>query len=252
MLRQSLLPGLLKNLRDNRNRGSNQIALFETARVFFANPWPEDPRVPDQPLRLGFAIIGPFGTSHLGNPPPEADAGTAFAVVSGLATAMGITLERRPAAPPGYHPTRSAALTSGGDVIGSAGELHPTIADLYDLNGRVAIAELDLARLVAMRPSAQMEPVSDFPHVDFDLSFDVAADMAAADLVATTTAASPLVEAAGVFDDYRNPDTGLRAVAVRYRLRAQDRTLSGEEVASIRANMIERAAELGARLRGGT
>ncbi len=252
MLRQSLLPGLLKNLRDNQNRGSEQVGLFETARVFFASPWPEDHRVPDQPLRLGIAITGPFGILHLGSRPEAADASTAFAVVSTLAAALGIPVERRPASPRGFHPTRSAELVIDGNVVGIAGELHPAIADQYELNGRAAIVELDLARLVAPQPSAQMTPVSTFPHVDFDLSFEVAADLAAADLISSTTAVSPLIERARVFDDYRDPDTGLRAVAIRYRLRAQDRTLSGDEVAAERGKMIEKAAELGATLRGGS
>ena len=252
MLRQSLLPGLLKNLRDNRNRGSEQVGLFETARVFFANPWQEDSRVPDQPLRLGIAITGPFGISHLGSRPEEADASTAFAVVSALAAALGIAVERRPASPPGFHPTRSAELMVAGDVVGVAGELHPAVADLYELNGRVAVVELDLARLVALQPNAQMAPVSTFPHVDFDLSFEVPADLAAGDLIRSTTAVSLLVERARVFDDYRNAETGLRAVAIRYRLRAQDRTLSGDEVVAERGKMIEAAAQLGAALRGGT
>ena len=252
MLRQSLLPGLLKNLRDNRNRGSEQVGLFETARVFFASPWQDDPRVPDQPLRLGIAITGPFGISHLGSRPEDADASTAFAVVSALAAALGVAVERRPASPSGFHPTRSAELMVDGNVIGVAGELHPAVAELYELAGRVAIVELDLAQLVALQPNAQMAPVSTFPHVDFDLSFEVAADLAAADLISSTTAVSPLIERARVFDDYRDPDTGLRAVAFRYRLRAQDRTLSGDEVAAERRKMIERAAELGATLRGAT
>jgi len=252
MLRQSLLPGLLKNLRDNRNRGSEQVGLFETARVFFAEPWQEDSRVPDQPLRLGVAVTGPFGISHLGDRPEDADAGTAFAVVSALATALGVDVARRPISPPGFHPTRSAELIVDGEAIGVAGELHPAIAELYELGGRVAIVELDLARLVAVQPSAQMIPVSTFPHVDFDLSFEVATELAAAELIESTTAVSPLVERARVFDDYRNPDTGLRAVAIRYRLRAQDRTLSGDEVAAERGKMLEKAAELGATLRGGS
>jgi phenylalanyl-tRNA synthetase beta chain len=95
-----------------------------------------------------------------------------------------------------------------------------------------------------------MAPVSTFPHVDFDLSFEVAPDLPAVELIKRTASVSPLIERAEVFDDYRNPETGLRAVAIRYRLRALDRTLSGDEVAAERAKMIEAAAELGATLRG--
>jgi len=39
-------------------------------------------------------------------------------------------------------------------------------------------------------------------------------------------------------------------VAVRYRLRAGDRTLAADEIGSVRGAMIAAAAELGAGLRG--
>ncbi len=96
-----------------------------------------------------------------------------------------------------------------------------------------------------------MQAVSNYPYVDFDLSFEVALDTAAADLVAVTTVASDLVESAGIFDDYRN-ERGERAVAISYRLRAADRTLDAEEIAAVRQKMIDEAAAKGAKLRGGS
>jgi phenylalanyl-tRNA synthetase beta chain len=106
--------------------------------------------------------------------------------------------------------------------------------------------------LVAEQASVQMTTVSTFPHVDFDLSFEVGMSASAGDLAATTRSVSNLVETATIFDDYRDDDTGLRAVAVRYRLRATDRTLDADEIAAEREKMIEKAAAVGARLRGGT
>jgi phenylalanyl-tRNA synthetase beta subunit len=58
------------------------------------------------------------------------------------------------------------------------------------------------------------------------------------------------VESATIFDDYRDDDSGLRAVAVRYRLRAQDRTLEADDIAATRGDMIKEAESLGAKLRG--
>jgi len=60
------------------------------------------------------------------------------------------------------------------------------------------------------------------------------------------------LEDAHVFDVFLGPgiEEGSRAVAIRYRLRSSDHTLSNEEVAPIRAEMIRAAEGLGARLRG--
>ncbi len=249
-LRQSVLPGLLRNLRENRNRGAESVALFESGRVFFARPWSEDERVPEQPVRLAIAVSGPFGARSLNTSTPDADATTTLAVVRALGEALGVEIERTPGARAGFHPTRTATLTLDGVVIGHAGELHPDVCDSFELGGRVGVAELDLGPLVAEVPSPQMVKVSTYPHVDFDLSFEVDLAATAVDLVRATRSASDLVESARIFDDYRS-ERGERAVAIRYRLRAPDRTLDADEIAAERTKMIDEAAAHGATLRGG-
>jgi phenylalanyl-tRNA synthetase beta chain len=60
------------------------------------------------------------------------------------------------------------------------------------------------------------------------------------------------VESARVFDVFRGPgvESGHRALAIRYRLRAPDHTLTNEEVQPVRQAMVAAAEALGARLRG--
>ncbi len=77
--------------------------------------------------------------------------------------------------------------------------------------------------------------------------------MSAAELLEVTKAAAGgLVESSRVFDEFEGPgiDEGARALAITYRLRASDRTLTNEEVAPMRQAMIEAARGLGATLRG--
>ncbi len=249
-LRQSLLPGLLRNARDNLNRGAGSVAMFETGRVFFARPWDDDPRVPEQPMRLGVVAAGPFGGAGLGRPQQPADATVAFAVLTSVATQLGTPLERRAARLPGLHPMRSAEVILDGRVVGVAGELDPDAAAVFEIDGRVAVVELALSEIVTPPVPRQMTPLSTFPHVDFDLSFDVPESVTAVALVAATSAVSTFVESSDVFDEYR-PESGQgRSMAVRYRLRALDRTLGGDDLATVRAAMIEAAGALGATLRG--
>ncbi len=249
-LRQHLLPALLRNVRDNLNRGASSVALFETGRVFYGRPDANDVRVPHQPTRLGIVVAGDFGPHRVGSTPAAADAASALSLVQSIGDALGVRIARRPEPHPGLHPKRSATLEIGGTAIGLAGELHPDVAAAFEIDVRVAVVELDLRRLVSDVPHRQMAPLSTYPHVDFDLSFDVPAGVAAADILAHTTKASTLVEAASVFDEYRPEGSDLRSIAIRYRLRAPDRTLSGEEIATNRQSMIEAAAAAGAELRG--
>lgn len=249
-LRQSLLPGLLRNLRENRNRGAASVPLFEVGRVFFARPWDEDGRVPEQPDRLAVAVAGPFGMGGPGRLAPEADASTALGLVSAMAKIIGRDISRTPAQPAGYHPARTAELSLDGVRVGFAGEVHPDVAASFEIDARVAVVEVDLGLLTTEQPTIEMQPISTYPHVDFDLSFEVPPSLAGADLVLATERASSLVEDVEVFDDFINPDSGVRSIAIRYRLRATDRTLARQEIDNERDAFIAAAASLGAKLRG--
>ena len=141
----------------------------------------------------------------------------------------------------------------GDTHIGHVGELSPRASREFDIPGRVAIGELDLDAILArVDPVIGISP-SVFPHVDFDLSFLVPADLAVGRLMeATSGAGGDLVESTNVFDVFRGPgvDEGSRAIAIRYRLRSADHTLTNEEVSPVRQDMITAAEDLGARLRG--
>ncbi|MGH8945590.1 MAG: phenylalanine--tRNA ligase subunit beta, partial [Acidimicrobiia bacterium] len=252
-LRPGLLPGLLGALRYNRSHGVSDVALFETGRVFFSTPDTADPRLPMQPERLAWAIVGGVGIRSLKGSQIEASGEVSLAVWRHLARSLGVGAEVHPASLPGFHPGRTARVTVGGETVGHVGELHPGAAAAFDLSGRVAVAELDLAPLLAPVPPVMTASPSLFPPIDFDLSFVCPPDVSAALLVEVTTAGGgDLVESARVFDEYRGPglEEGERALAIRYRLRAADQTLTNEAVAPVRQAMIDAAAVLGCELRG--
>jgi phenylalanyl-tRNA synthetase beta chain len=199
-------------------------------------------------------MVGPVGASMLDVEPLQADAAVSLALVRHVLAVLGHDdHEILPEDAPGFHPGRSAAVRLGGEPLGHVGELAPRAARALGLQMRVAIAELALDPLLAPVERILARSPSVFPHVDFDLSFVVSSEMAVADLIrATVEAGSGLVESARVFDVFHGAgvEPGSRAVAVSYRLRADDHTLSNEEVKPMRLAMITAAEGLGARLRG--
>lgn len=253
-LRPSLLPGLLASVRFNLSHGAESVGLFETARVFRAEPGSADPRLPEQIDHLAWALVGPVGPSILGGKPHLADAAVSLALARLVLARLGHDdAEIGPAEAPGLHPGRSAAVSLGGVPIGHVGELSPRAGRALGLTTRVAIGELELAPLLAPVDLVQARSPSVFPHVDFDLSFLIALDLAVGDLMrATVEAGAGLVESARVFDLFTGPGVGegQQAVAITYRLRSDDHTLSNEEVQPVRRAMITAAERLGARLRG--
>ncbi|MEX2279722.1 MAG: phenylalanine--tRNA ligase subunit beta [Acidimicrobiia bacterium] len=253
ILRTTLLPGLLASARYNLSHGAEAIALFETGKVFFDRPDPSDPRIPDQPDRVAFVIVGPLGGEELDSPGRPTDVYTATAIWRTLGRALELPFELRVASPPGLHPGRAAEVIVDGNPVGLVGELHPSAASHYELPGRVAVGELDLAPLVAPRPPHPLATPSTFPPTEFDLAFACSLELAAGELVAATSkAAGALVESARVFDEYTGLGEDKKSLAIRFVLRAPDRTLTNEEVAPVRQAMVAAAAGLGAELRGGS
>jgi phenylalanyl-tRNA synthetase beta chain len=252
-LRPSLLPGLLNDVRYNMSHGVGSVALFEAGTVFFVDADPEDSRLPLQYDRLAWAVVGDAGLQSFGKTVLEADAHLSLAIWRHVSRVMDVTAELVAAEPPGFHPGRAAAVVVGGRRIGHVGELSPSAGRAFDLDVRVAVAELDMAPILEPPASRLAVTPSVFPHVDFDLSFLVSIETTAAELIgATSRGSEELIESVRVFDEFRGDtlEDGTKALALTYRLRAPNRTLDAREIARVRQTMIDAASAMGARLRG--
>ena len=134
--------------------------------------------------------------------------------------------------------------------IGVVGELHPSVADAWDLPGG-AVFELDLDALPATAPEAFAE-LATRPAVRQDLAVVVHDDVTAARVLAVARGASTLLAHASVFDTYRGEriGEGRISLALHLEFRAADRTLTDVEAAAERERIVAALAdELGAELR---
>ncbi|NNF65172.1 MAG: phenylalanine--tRNA ligase subunit beta [Acidimicrobiia bacterium] len=257
LMRTTLLPGLLNSARHNVSNGNSDVFLFEIGRVFLSGESSEFEGVPEQPRHLGFIAVGATAPDGVGSQRRPVDAYTATAAWKLVADRMGLdSAILRPAAIPGLHPVRSAEVVLDGAVIGSVGELVPSVAAAFDLEGRVAVGEVMLDPIVADRGRWELQPPSPYPKVKLDLAFDVSDAVTAADLLgAVRNASGVLLESVDVFDEYRGTGLadGRKSLAVRCAFRAQDRTLTDEEIAIIRKDIESAVSDvLDGRLRGGS
>jgi phenylalanyl-tRNA synthetase beta chain len=170
-----------------------------------------------------------------------------------VAAASGVELTVRAGERAPWHPGRCAELLVGETVVGHAGELHPRVCAALELPPRTCAMELDLDAL----PGAGVPvgpPISSFPPVFLDLAFVVDEDVPAADVdEAIRAGAGPLLEDLRLFDVYAGPQVGegKKSLAWSLTLRAPDRTLSGEEAAAVRGDVVASVElRLGAQLRG--
>jgi phenylalanyl-tRNA synthetase beta chain len=179
--------------------------------------------------------------------------GDAVAVAHRVAAAVHVTLTVEPAERAPWHPGRCAALLLDGAVVGHAGELHPRVTRSYGFTGRVAAAEIDLDALIEAAPVVGPRPqFSTFPVAKEDLALVVDAGVVAASVHEALAQASPLVESVRLFDVYTGDQVpaGKKSLAFALRLRAPDRTLTDDEIRSIRDAAVAAAGEAtGATLR---
>ncbi len=201
------------------------------------------------------------------------DAWTAVSAWRTIAEALGVAswsmggLADAGAVAVAVHPYRSSTLigegAAGGSdgggsdgapdpvVLGVVGELDPSVVGRFDLletDGRprrVGWLDLDLGTLldrgrVARRPD-ESRPVSRFPSSDIDLAFVVGDRVPAGSVEQTLRrAGGDLMEGVELFDVYRGTSLPEASRSLAYHLRfcALDRTLTDEEIGSLRAQCI--------------
>src|SRR6185295_10380092 len=151
VLRQSIVGSLVQVVDGNIRHGQADVAAFEIGKGYG--------RVGDETRewwRLGLALSGSFDAAGWNRPRREADIDDAKGAIELVAHVIDAGApEYRPLADePLLHPGRSATVTArsgdGGLAIGGVvGELHPRVAEAWDLRRRVVVAELSIAGLTA-------------------------------------------------------------------------------------------------------
>ncbi len=253
-LRTTLLSSLLDAVHHNLARGAGSPALFEAGAVYLPD---EGSRLPREPFHVAAVLTGASRHATWRDPdPPRADFFTAKAALGTLLETIRVPWEVQADSHPFLHPGRSATILAGGEPVGWLGEIHPGIAQAWEIDQPVAAFELDLdaaARYAVRTPL--YEDVTSFPEVREDLAVVVDEEISAASVLAVVRrSGAPLLRRAEVFDVYRDAELlgqGNVSLALSLAYRAPDRTLRDEEVARQREAIVAALNnELGGRIRG--
>ncbi len=235
VMRHSLLAGVLDVAAANLQH-SNDVRLFEIGTVYLPQP---DKKLPDEPRRLAIVLCGvrrqEFWSEGQETPQPLDFfdfKGILEALLSDLHLA---SVQYRPIQTPALHPGRAAELAAGERVIGTFGELHPKVAEAFNLGGRVVLmGEMDVEGLRGALPARQLyQPVPRFPAALRDLAV-IVADTVPAERVEQEirTAGGGLLRGVRLFDLYRGESipVGHKSLAYALTYQAPDRTLTDNEV----------------------
>jgi phenylalanyl-tRNA synthetase beta chain len=260
VLRTTMLGSLLDVAKRNRARGMSDTRLFEIGAIFLAQPRAGERTaaelrfepLPEERQHVAALLSGSMRPpSWRESEPPRADFFSVKAVLAALLDTLRVPWSVEAAREPFLHPGRSARVLVAGLQAGWLGEVHPAVARAWDIDGATAGFEVDLGVLErAALHVPRYEDVTSFPAVLQDRAWWFATDVPAADVLATVRdAGGALLRRAEIFDVY--PAEGRVSLAVRLEFRADDRTLTDEEVAQRRAKIDAAVAErLGGEPRG--
>ena len=251
-MRRMLLPGLLETVRANQAVREYDARLFEVGRVFH----PSGSLLPEEQTKVGLVLSGEAKQdSWLGSERPI-DYYLAKGLVERLEAALNCRLQYTPASEPFLHPGKSAVLRTGdGRCLGWVGEVHPLVAQEYDLpqlrgSGRGVGSRCARCRVASC---LYIQGSPGLSGGEQDLALVVDAAVPASDLVEQLRAAGgDLLEDVVIFDVYEGAQVGegKKSLALRLSFRASDRTLNDAEVNELREAILDKVSSaLGAQLR---
>jgi phenylalanyl-tRNA synthetase beta chain len=200
VMRTSLLPGLLEACARARRHGVVDVRLFATGRTFLAPTG--DVALPEE--KNGFAaVIAGYRSAGLRKPDPV-DVYDAKGIAMALVERVSLHHPevRRAEGSKHLHPRAAGELYVGERCVARFGEIHPNVADAYDIDGTAMVIEIDLDALRALgRATPQYRAIPNLPPVTRDLALVVSDDVSAGELEQVIlTAAGELCESVELFD----------------------------------------------------
>jgi phenylalanyl-tRNA synthetase beta chain len=254
VMRPTLLGGLLTSAAANQKVDEQDIRLFEISKTWNPASGPGKPESEGRELALVLAGPTPLAWTAPARPRDFYDL---KGIVEGVLEhwSPGEARLEPLADSPVYHPGRSARIHWRGEAIGELGELHPDLADGYDLRGRVYIARIDLLKAAAVKspgvPKFQSIPRYPGSWRDLALVVDHAVTAGAIE-EEVRKAAKPVLEDFTIFDVYEGEKipASKKSLALRLRLRSAEKTLTEEDINAVMEKVIARLAkQFGATLR---
>ena len=261
LLRPSLFPSLFASIERNRARGSSDLRFFEIGKVFEdrggSHVRGAEERFVERHV-LQMAAIGKAAPLHWSAPARELDFFDMRGHIEHLLQVLRAPQWKFAAqvAAPFLAPEPAATLAIGEDVIGWIGLLDRTAAARWNLDdSAVVVAHLEVDLLVPLlRTERRFVAPSRFPASRRDLSMIIPAGVSFDQLESTIReAARRQLRSVDVFDVYEGKPlaAGERSIALRLTYRAQDRTLTDDEIRKSQERVIMALEKAhGVRIRG--
>lgn len=243
MMRTSPLNGMLSSLSTNYNHRNKDVRLYEAANVYLPKALPLT-ELPDERMQL---CLGMYG---------EGDFFDMKGCVEEMIDKLGIrqVVTYVPADDRPYlHPGRHADVVINDEIVGYLGEIHPEVADNYNLGTKTYVAVMDVELLAKYADfDVKYEGVAKFPAVTRDISLVMKKTVLAGQVEEVIRDnGGKLLEDYHLFDIYEGENVAAdeKSLAYSIRFRAKDRTLEDKDVTTVMDKILKKLESLGVSLR---
>ena len=243
VMRTTSLNGLLTSLSVNYNRRNKDVRLYELGNVYLPHQVPVT-ELPDERMQF---TLGMYGAG---------DFFTMKGVIEEFFISIGMTkrVQYDPqAGKPFLHPGRQALIRYEEMEVGFLGELHPQVADNYEIGTKVYVAVLDMPEVTKFATfDRKYTGVARFPAVTRDISMVVPGDVLAGQIeTMIEQRGGKILESYHLFDIYEGEQIrkGFKSMAYSITFRAQDRTLSESDVSASMKKILHGLEGMGIELR---
>ena len=220
IMRTTILPSMLEIIARNHSYRNKSARLYELGKIYL----PREDGLADEPKYLS---LGAYGDG--------VDFFSFKGSIETLLHELRITDVKYVACTDNdsYHPGRCAKVYAGEMYLGVFGQIHPLVAANYGMDTEVYTAELSFDAMYEKRGDIPVyQPLPKFPAVTRDIAVvcDEAVTVGALE-ESIRRGAKGLLKDVSLFDIYRGPGVaiGKKSVAFNLVLRADDRSLTGEE-----------------------
>jgi len=230
ILRASLLPGLLKVVKDNQAVQCNDIAGFEIGKIHYK----AQENYQEQSM-MALVLSGKNSPGHFLNKSREVDFYDLKGILENIFSELGIdAVQYRKSAFQFLHPGRQASVAIRDLQIGIIGEIHPGLLKERDIKGPIYFAEInlhDLSRCVKKEFRFHELPLYPSSERDVTITIDLAQSVDSI-LQNIKNVASPYLEECKVIDLYKSEKLGKDKgnLTLRFIYRNKEGTLSQEIV----------------------
>lgn len=146
-----------------------------------------------------------------------------------------------------FHPFRSALIKSKNEIIGVIGEPREEIKKYFELNGEIALVEIDLPKLLPeLATGKKYRPISKYPVLYRDIAVLVPKKTKAIEIQnLIKAAAGKLLISADLFDIYEDEKAlaGRKNLAFHLIFQSEEKTLSDKEADKIMEKIVKRLEE---------